>query len=252
MGSLDEMEQQKEATVELGVFDLRQLAVMHSLADLGQLTNSVIQRIRDLLVPIRPAVVELQKGGSDPDLLRMINQSVDQVDRLLSLIVFQNEISLGEEAQANPARVLEKIADLLNLLRPNDVTVEKLIIWPEGARVGLAPCELQQILLSLCLDSVLAMPNGGWLQLRLTRLDSGECRIVIQDSGPNFLRGNAPDAALSRDRRDYAAIDLYLIRRLLKKHGGEIAQEPSGSSGTSVDLRLPVTRTKASPQLSRV
>lgn len=233
------MEQNKESTVDLGIFPLRQLTVMHSLADLGQLTASVIQRIRDLLVPIRPAVVELQKSGCEQDLLRMINQSVDQIEKLLALVVSQNELSSGGTAGAHPGMVLEQIADFLNLLRPNEVTVEKLVRWPEETRVSLSSSELQQILLRLCLDAVLAMPDGGWLQLRVTRLDSGDCRIIIQDSGPTLGREGVPETEPTGRRPDQGAIDLYLVRRLLKRHGGEISQERSGNRGTSIDLRLP-------------
>lgn len=233
------MEREKDNTVDLGLFRLTELTVMHSLADLGQLTTSVIQRVRDLLVPVLPAVTELHKGGGNPDLLKMISESVEQIDGLLRHLVAQNKLSYTEKPEADPAAVLQQIASLLELLRPNHVTVSTFIQWPRDMRVQMAPCELHQMLLSLCLDAVQAMPEGGLLQLRLTRLDSKACRIVIQDSGPlTFHEGSLTEMDGKR-KAQTSNIEIYLFRRLLKQYGGELNVGRTGERGTLIDLTVP-------------
>jgi signal transduction histidine kinase/ActR/RegA family two-component response regulator len=110
------------------------------------------------------------------------------------------------------------------------------------------PGRLQQVLWNLLSNAVKFTPNGGSVQVVLTR-DGDDALVRVSDSGigiaPDFLphvfdRFRQQDASITR-RHGGLGLGLAIVRQLVELHGGTIAADSAGeNTGTTFTLRLPL------------
>jgi NO-binding membrane sensor protein with MHYT domain/CheY-like chemotaxis protein/two-component sensor histidine kinase len=110
------------------------------------------------------------------------------------------------------------------------------------------PGRLHQVMWNLLSNAVKFTPNGGMVQVMLSR-DSEDVVIRVADSGigiaPDFLpyvfdRFRQQDASITR-RHGGLGLGLSIARQLVELHGGTIAvASPGEQAGATFTLRLPL------------
>ncbi|HEY0099404.1 MAG TPA: ATP-binding protein [Pyrinomonadaceae bacterium] len=118
---------------------------------------------------------------------------------------------------------------------------------PEAEAVSGDPERLQQVMWNLLSNAVKFTPQGGRVQVRLTRVDSS-VEIAVSDTGEGidaeflpyvFERFRQADSATTR-RQSGLGLGLAITKHLLELHGGTITAESSGEGqGSTFILRLP-------------
>ncbi len=107
--------------------------------------------------------------------------------------------------------------------------------------VRCRPSELRGALVSILLNALEAMPEGGTLGVRACAV-GGDVEIVVADTGvgmtPEVLaRAGKPHFTTKGERG--TGLGLCLARRTITQRGGELAIESAPGAGTTVRIRLP-------------
>jgi len=122
---------------------------------------------------------------------------------------------------------------------------------PEAALLVVGDVtKLRQITINLLSNAIRFTPSGGQVAIAVRRLDGGETRIRVSDTGIGLAAEDIPRAfepfvQVSRDRtRDSggAGLGLPLSKRLAELHGGALNIRSQPGEGTVVEVVLPATR----------
>ena len=102
---------------------------------------------------------------------------------------------------------------------------------------------LQQVLLNLILNSVKAMPEGGWIELGGYVAGSGNAvTLAVTDTGPGISGENLPRIFEPgfTTRAGSPGLGLAVCRRIVEEHGGYIAAENRAEGGAQFTITFPL------------
>jgi signal transduction histidine kinase len=103
---------------------------------------------------------------------------------------------------------------------------------------------LEQVLLNLVLNAVRAMPGGGWIELKGSRIQQGKAAsIVVSDTGPGISPEDLSrvfEAGFST-RAGSPGLGLAVCRKILEQHGGSITAASRSGNGATFTVILPLT-----------
>ncbi len=129
------------------------------------------------------------------------------------------------------------------------------------AAVLVDPDRLQSAVHRLCENAVKYTPSGGHVEIDVTRSED-TITIAVSDTGP----GIPPDkhelifekfAQLDDDRhRDKTergvGLGLYVVKRVVELHGGEISVESEVGKGSTFTIQIPISDDGVAPEPDRV
>jgi len=118
--------------------------------------------------------------------------------------------------------------------------------------------EIREALTNIIMNAIHAMPQGGDI-LITTEGNAGYAHIYVQDSGDGIsddAKDRIFDPFYTANGRGGTGLGLSLSYAIIKRHGGEIDVSSQKDQGTTFDIKLPVSRTKAgsgnSPSRKRI
>ncbi|WNZ26914.1 response regulator [Leptolyngbya sp. NK1-12] len=124
----------------------------------------------------------------------------------------------------------------------------RAILDPEAGPVSGDVDRLQQVVWNLLSNAVKFTPRGGWVQVRLERVNS-QVEIVVSDSGlginPDFLpfvfdRFQQADSKTTRSHGGLG-LGLAIVRHLVELHGGSVSVYSAGlGQGAIFTVQLPL------------
>ena len=217
------------------------------LTTLGTLAAEIAHEIRNPLMVIRLLFdsLELEEAGDENKNkdLAMIREKLDDLNQIAGRILdfgksresFRKTFSLGEivEEVALLVRLkLEQSQVVLNI----DGAVEEILVFVDKG-------QLQQALLNLILNALVAMPQGGRLTIETVRSVDGKAEILVKDTGsgiPDEFREKIFDSFLSGSVGG-SGLGLAISKRILRGHDGDLELVESTSDGTVFRLTLPLS-----------
>jgi PAS domain S-box-containing protein len=129
---------------------------------------------------------------------------------------------------------------------------------PSVGPVSGDPARLEQVVWNLVSNSVKFTPQGGCVEVRLARLDSG-VEITVSDTGKGiteeflpyvFERYRQEDQSGTQARKGLG-LGLNIVRYLVELHGGTVQAESRGEGhGATFTITLPHAR--AAPELTTI
>ena len=103
---------------------------------------------------------------------------------------------------------------------------------------------LEQVLLNLMLNSIRALPVGGWIELAGRPLLNGEAVVLtVSDTGPGISPEHLPsifEAGFST-RAGSPGLGLAVCRRIVEQHGGIISAGSRPGCGARFTVTLPLS-----------
>ena len=147
-------------------------------------------------------------------------------------------LALHPEPTALAELVRETVGELQPVLSGRPVSLE----LDEGARAGVDPVRIRQVLTNLLANAAKYTPPGSPVEVTLQQA-GGAVELAVRDHGP----GIAPEQAESLFERHArlargvpgSGLGLYLSRGIARAHGGDlVAVQPEGP-GALLVLRLP-------------
>lgn len=212
--------------------------------------------LRNPLAPVRNAVhVMRMRGEGNPELTwarDVIDRQVTHLVRMVDDLLDVSRITRGKiQLSLEPMEVEHVVSRAVETSRPlieahnHRLTVslpeEPLRVKGDGTRLG-------QVLANLLNNAAKYTPDGGQIELRVTR-EEGEAVFRVRDSGAGIPREmltkvfdlfTQVERSLDRSQGGLG-IGLTLVQRLVELHGGRVEAFSEGvGKGSEFVVRLPV------------
>ena len=231
------------------VFDSEEsLRKSERLATLGTLAAEIAHEIRNPLMVVRLLFdsLGLEQGEDEAKNkdLSVIREKLDHLEQIAGRIL---DFGKSREAFRKPFSLKEIIEDatLLVRLKLEQCHVTLFINeFPHDLLVYVDKGQIQQALLNLMLNALVAMPSGGKLKIEVSRTGEGKAQVLVEDTGtgiPEELKGKIFDSFLT-GTTEGTGLGLSISKRILRAHDGDLDLVQSGSKGTIFKITLPLTR----------
>ncbi|AUX47956.1 uncharacterized protein SOCE26_094820 [Sorangium cellulosum] len=208
-----------------------------------------------LLLTVHRLRLRVSPDGAASELGKLIDISERQIERLTSLV--QNlldvtRIRAGQlDLELEPQDLCQIVRDAAEALADQaraagtQVTVvarEPLQGLWDGARI-------EQVVHNL-LTNALKYGGGGRIEISLAR-EGAAARLAVRDHGPGVAEDDRerifePFKRLASTYKSQSlGLGLYIVREIVRAHGGSIAIEAPDGGGAAFVVRLPVTQEAA-------
>ena len=224
-----------------------QLQVSERLAAVGRITAGVAHEVKNPLNSMRLWLENLKESlppETDGGALQAVNVLDAEIDRLDAVVKRFLDFSRPMDVRLEPTQLSELLREVLDVAAPEleraKVEVARLI--PIGIPdVFVDRALLKQAVLNLVLNAVDAMPQGGQLQLTLSRRgDMAE--ITVGDTGKGIPLENRQKIfqLFFTTRPGGSGIGLASTFRIVQLHNGSIDFTSEVGRGTTFRIELPL------------
>ena len=220
-----------------------ELVKREKLATLGSVAAGIAHEIRNPLTSMKMAAEMLSSGelsDSDREALSML---LDEIERLRLTTGGLLDYARPAEPQTGRADFAMSVMDIVALMSRQLAHhgIETALEMPDSpALVGMDPNRLKQVILNLLLNACDAMPQGGFLSMRLSSYDD-HAELTVADTGQGI-----PEGELERvfepfysTRAAGCGLGLAISRRFIEEAGGSISIKTS-PEGTTFTIILPL------------
>jgi PAS domain S-box-containing protein len=224
-----------------------QLQVSERLAAVGRITAGVAHEVKNPLNSMRLWLENLKESlppETDEGALQAVNVLDAEIDRLDAVVKRFLDFSRPMDVRLEPTQLSDLLHEVLEVAQPEleraKVEVARLI--PIGIPdVFVDRALLKQAVLNLVLNAVDAMPQGGQLQLTLSRRgDMAE--ITVGDTGKGIPLENRQKIfqLFFTTRPGGSGIGLASTFRIVQLHNGSIDFTSEVGRGTTFRIELPL------------
>ncbi len=236
-----------------------QLAQVHKMDAIGQLTGGVAHDFNNLLTPIVGSLDLLRRRTPDDEKAqRLIGGAMQAAERAATLT--QRLLAFARRQALKPQPVdagalIEGMSDLLK--RSLGPTVDIALELPRHLpSVRVDPNQLELALLNLAINARDAMPGGGKLTITVASTVAEDRNLLDLQPG-RYVRIVASDTGTGMDKATLAratepffstkgvgkgtGLGLSMIHGLAAQSGGTLRIESAPGQGTVITMWLPVT-----------
>ncbi len=239
---IDDVTQQKRVE--------EQLVRQERLATLGQLSGSIAHELRNPLGAIRNAAFFLDMAVDDPDpevqeALEIVEEQIGRCEGIIHTLLDFVGSRPPERRVMQVNEVVRETLAQVTVPPEVDVTTE---LDPALPPISADPAQLHQVFTNLMRNAVQAMPEGGRLTVKTSRLghasdgSAGEVAISIADTGVGIPEEDREKVfePLVTTKVTGIGLGLAIVRTLVEGHGGQVAVESEVGRGSVFTVRLPV------------
>jgi two-component system, NtrC family, sensor kinase len=227
-----------------------QLLQSRKLASIGTFTSGIAHELNNPLNNISLTAETLQIVCAD-----IANEEVDellqdvliQADRASQVVKNLLEFSRTEKPFLRTLAISEVIDRTLKLIQ-NQIMIAGIELKKEipsnlpsikGTRQ-----DLEQVFMNILANGMQAMPNGGWLAIRVGMGPDGYIRTDISDSGsgirPSDMEHIFDPFFTTKEVGRGTGLGLSLVYAIVKNHGGYIEVKSELQKGTTFSIYLPI------------
>lgn len=218
------------------------------LAHVGQLAAGVAHEIRNPLGIIKSHLYILKKhlGGDEKPLVhvRAIDTSVDRAAHIVDNLLDHSRPSDDPSRTIDVKAALGQILELYGpVLRKNGIQAEMRY---ETDTESLSTQDgFSHIMLNLVSNAILAMPDGGMLDIGLDA-ENGRLAVTVSDTGVGIAEKDMDNIFYpfftTRGPSGGTGLGLYVAHNAVKQMGGEIAVRRREGGGSVFTVTLPYRR----------
>jgi PAS domain S-box-containing protein len=224
---------------------------------------TVSHELRTPLNHIMGWITMLRSGKLQSDKMKKAFDTIERnvrvqarlIDDLLDVSRIISGKLLIEPRQIEIAKVAEAAAESIGPAAVEKGVNFKTTLAPESGMISGDPDRLQQAIWNLLSNAVKFTPEGGHVELRLTRANS-QIEIAVSDDGQGishdflphvFDRFRQQDSTTSR-KHGGLGLGLAIVRHLVELHGGSVRVESAGEGrGATFTITLPAEAPHATP-----
>lgn len=231
----------------------RQTRQAETLNALGAIAAGIAHDLNNPLAIIssRSELMLSLPDSGNPDLrqdLEVLRRNAERASRIVAgLLTLAAQRSTGR----GPVNINELVEATLTLiageLRRHNIEVV-VSLDRNLPRILGDPSALQRVLMNLLMNARDAMPEGGKIRIESgpARDHAGMLRLSVADTGTGIPAEVLPKLfdIFFTTKASGTGLGLWLARRTLREHGGQIDAESGPGKGTKFTLTLPVMREK--------
>jgi len=217
------------------------------LAAMGNLVKGVAHEIRNPITTIGGFSSRLKRDLKDePKLQKYINIIIEESKRLENIVTEVHEFAGAQSATMNPDNMKEVLNQVVTEFgeqaRKQDI---KLIVKIDKdiPSILMDASQITKAFSNIIENALESMPHGGKLTLG-AKLDNANIVTSIEDTGCGIARENLDsvyDPFFTSKTRG-AGLGLTMVHQIIMNHSGELKFKSKEGVGTTVTIRLPVTR----------
>ncbi len=220
------------------------------MAAIGQTAGMVGHDLRN---PLQTLVGELylaektleelpdsEQKGSLHESIAAITEQTQYMDKIVSdLQTFVKPVETHKEKVLLKQLIAGVLAtiDIPNIIKINVEVSEDLVIDAD-------PQLLKRVLINLVTNAIQAMPNGGHITIEAERINNGQVKIVVGDTGIGIADETKPKifTPLFTTKSRGQGFGLAVCKRVIEAQGGTIEFESEVGKGTKFIIQLPITQ----------
>lgn len=227
------------------------------LASVGATAASVVHEVKNAMCVTGGRAELLLRGSnlyfkSDKaiDHVKSIHDMTQRVTTIVQeLLAYSRNDATFQPTQVSKA--MDVAADLIG----KQATSKGVAIIKEYAETPLlvrgVSNQLQQVFVNLMMNAIDAMPSGGVITLRCAA-ENGYVVASVKDTGPGI-----PASVLSRLFQPFVTtkaegkgtgLGMFVCRKIVTGHRGEISVNSQEGAGTEVVIRLPIMEAAEQPR----
>lgn len=218
-------------------------------AAVGQVVRRLAHNIRNPLAGIRSlaetTLDDLPKNDEREDAQRRIISTVDRFDGWLTDFLHASSPARVAPVECDPSPWLEGAVEALRPMGEGRGVKIRVDLTGAPRHACFDPVQLEQAVVAVVTNAVEVTPEGGDVEINVTR-EGDEWVLSVIDDGPGLGEG-APDRVFDPDyttKPGGHGIGLASARWIVRRHGGMMrahnAESASGRSGARFDMRLPL------------
>ncbi|MDR2038649.1 MAG: histidine kinase [Bacteroidales bacterium] len=221
------------------------------LAILGQLAAGAAHEIRNPLTAIRSTIQYLGKGMDDPDKVEMVDELMEEVDRINKIVQGLLSFSKPSELEMAEVDIRELLQQSLTLLN-SQITKGKvqvhLNIQAKNTKVEADASQLKQVFLNIMLNAIEAISGDEEKHLTLSvesskPVDMKFRNLIISftDNGKGILPEDIENIfnPFYTTKVDGTGLGLPISYGIINRHGGELEVNSTFGEGTTITVKLP-------------
>ncbi|MFT3786359.1 MAG: ATP-binding protein [Tepidisphaeraceae bacterium] len=238
-----------------------QLTESQRLATVGTIAAVIAHEFNNLLTPIvsycQLALQSIEQEKDDSSLVqKALAKSLQHATRAGKICTSMLSLVRGEgEDQA--VAVQELVEETLSVLARDprkDGIALRVQVQPSLAVKG-DPVQLEQVLLNLLINARQALLadsatgiRGKSITIKADRVESGEIRISVIDTGPGIAERNlarifdpffTTKTNPKRGEHRGSGLGLHICKQIIERHQGRISVESAPGRGTTFAILLP-------------
>jgi len=246
---LDRLERDKHQ-IESAYRDLTEsqakLVEAETMAGLGRMAATVAHEIRTPIVAIGGFARRLTQDLRDSRAQRMldiIRSEAMRLEETLDTILFYVKPSLPQKKEND----LNELLETLSLYFAQETTQEDIQVeFQLDESLPLVPFDerqMRQVILNILQNAVQAIEDGGTIAVR-TRQEENFAIMSIEDTGCGIEQEDLQNIfkEFFTKKNKGTGLGLHVSSRIVENHGGCIEVTSKPGEGTTVQVRLPLTR----------
>ena len=217
---------------------------------LEEMATGLAHEIRNPLGSIKGAAQYLQLESENADSRKLFDVIIEEVDRLNRVVSqflnYAKPYKLTLKKQ-NINHVIEKAVSLIRASNFEDPIKVETDLNPDLPLVEVDAEQMIQVIFNMAFNAIEAMPGGGTLVIRTSRIESDKgdaVGIAIRDTGKGIRKEEIPHIFkpffTTRDRG--TGLGLAICRRIVTNHGGYIRVKSILGQGSIFYIRIGVLR----------
>ncbi|MFQ5789013.1 MAG: nitrogen regulation protein NR(II) [Acidobacteriota bacterium] len=227
----------------------RQVRLNENLATMGEMAAGVAHEIRNPLASISGSVQVLQEElGLSSEQSRLMGIIVRESERLSGIL--SEFLAYARPPKFEPSHLdLRKVVEETAVLLKNSSEVlpsHRIDVKLPDSPVSLFADanQMKQIAWNLARNGLQAMPDGGRLQMELSRNGSGEVVMAFRDEGVGIRDGEVHEVfqPFRGEFKRGSGLGLAIVYRIVKDYSGMILVDSLNPRGTEVSVRFPLDR----------
>jgi len=218
---------------------IAQQARTERLATFGQLIGSIGHELRNPLGVIESSLYILdQRVGTDERAKKHIGRIGEQLTLANNIISALLDMIRDKPLQRGKVILDDTIAAVLGSLPAADVRLDGIATLPP---IDADAVQMRQVFMNLLDNAVHAAGAGGEVRVE-GRVDGNVVEVAVEDSGPGVdadTRRRLFEPLITTKAKGIG-LGLALVRRIVTRHGGDVAYAPRAGKGARFVVRLPI------------
>jgi C4-dicarboxylate-specific signal transduction histidine kinase len=239
----DEINEKEKKNQQLLMLQ-QQLARQERLASVGQVSSNIAHELRNPMAAIRNSVYFLRKNlhaeGKTKEHLDIIDQQLSASDQVIERLL---DITKGKELflkSINLEKACVEAIEVIDSTNQIDFSFKSSL---GKVRPRVDKLLFRQILANIFLNSVQSTPENSLTKIQVQAMvKSEQIEVRITDNGEGISKDIIARVfnPLFTTKKDGFGLGLSLCKDLISRHGGEIAITESSSSGTVIQIKIPI------------